>query len=70
MASQNQTTEQHFWAWLADMPLDPCFYGQIILTVRAGAVVEYEQRSIHRPPRQQPPPGGETDRNNRKAQTE
>jgi len=52
------TTEQ-LWAWLADCPLDPHFHGSLIITVRAGAVVEVEQRQTYRPPRQKPPPGGE-----------
>jgi hypothetical protein len=46
-------TTEDIWAWLADCPLDPCYFGQIILTVRAGAVVEVEQRQVHRRPRQQ-----------------
>ena len=55
----HQTTES-LWAWLADCPLDPHFHGYLILTVRAGAVVEVEQRQVHKPPRQQggqSPPG-------------
>lgn len=49
-----QITEEQFWAWLATIPLDPHFYGQITLTVRAGVVAEVEQRQTFRkPPRQQ-----------------
>jgi len=52
-------TIEELWARLADYHLDPCYYGQIIITVRAGTVIEVEQRQTFKPPRQKPKPKGE-----------
>jgi len=53
------TIEDRLWAWLAACPLDNTYFGQLIITVRSGQVVEVEQRQTHRRPRQKPRPAGE-----------
>jgi hypothetical protein len=60
------TIEEQLWAWLRCCPLDRTFYGQLILTVRAGQVDELEQRQTHRRPRQK---GGQSPPEDRSRQS-